>query len=120
MTTRHTRIIGHVSQELTPVLTSVLAERISQHYSQAQWEAIAAEVTTEVRIRLTQSHELADLSTQGDLHDLRGDANKGGILAVLQELAENSKGNPGKYAKFKHLADHAKLVIGYNQPHGGK
>ena len=120
MTTRHAKIIDQVKQELVPVLTSVLEGRISQHYSQAQWEAITAEVATEVKNRLTRSVELADLSMQGDLYDLRGNPNKGGILTVLQELAEKSKENPGKFAKLKHLSDHAKLVIGYNQPNGGK
>ena len=108
---RREKTLNVVRQQLLPLAKSVLAQSISQHYSQAAWEDVAQIITDKLIVILEGSCALEDALGEGDLHDVKGRVNKEGVLKALEELRD-AQNTPGSLAKLKYLADHARTVIG--------
>ena len=108
---RREKSLKVIRQELLPLTKGVLAQTISQHYSQAAWEEVAQIITDRLIVFLEGSPAFEDALGEGDLHDMRGRVNKEGVLKALEELRD-AQNTPGSLAKLKHLADHARQVIG--------
>ena len=113
---RQTKIANFAIESLIPILKQTLSERISRHYSEADWNAISFIVTSELSMYLSRSLPFADLCNEGDILNVRGDPNIAGVVKMLNSLVENSKDHPGKQAQIQHLLSHFKVVFGYTTP----
>lgn len=105
MPSRHEQVVAVAARQARAVANDVLAERVSGHFSQADWEGFATEIAENLAHRLVEHLPLKDLVEAGELRKIDGSLNGDGVYDALIQLRDGLKGRPA-HAQVAYLAQH--------------
>jgi hypothetical protein len=109
---RDQRLIGTITEALTPVLKEVLESLISEHYSERQMDSIVAATVDGLSKQLTVHERYQETCREGDLLRADGSLNAEGVVAAIESAAGQLGTGSGAAMQMTHLASNARNTFG--------
>lgn len=97
-----TAVLDVAMRELRRVLIDTLGEKISEHYSYSDCDAIAMEVSTSLQKDLRLNYEFNQALAQSDLYAAKGRINMDAVIDALKKQEQRVE-NAGHKAKLTHM-----------------
>lgn len=101
--TKEQRAVAVVASVVKLVLNEILSQKITEHYSEAEWQEITKVTVNVIEEVLARDFAFNQILSESDICDKRGVVNATNVIEAIERMASQAV-KPGFAPQLQHLA----------------